>query len=99
MTTFSGTVNFLKVVARRVQYGLEPFRRYNMLHSFTPDGPFDFPVRNQQALQIKAMCRAFRYREVPLTPGEMDLQDMTNIDAIKESIQKGGQKIQLDTDQ
>ena len=95
LTTFSGTVDYLKVVARKGQYGLEPMQRYNGLHGFSPEGPFDFPVHNQQALQMDAMCRAFRNHEVPLTPGEMGLQDMTIIDAIRESVRKNGQKISL----
>ncbi len=96
MTTFAGSVNFLKINAIEGQYALEPFSNYGGLHGFIHDGTFDFPKMNQQAAQMDAQCIAFREGKVSRTPGEEGLRDMIIIDAIRESVNKGGQKIKLD---
>ena len=41
------------------------------------------------------MCRAIMEGKPSLTPGEEGLRDMIIIDAIKESIKKGGKKVML----
>lgn len=96
MTTFAGSVNFLKISALKGQYGLEPFSGYGGLHGFSPDGSFDYPKMNQQAAQMDAQCAAFKEGRPTRTPGEEGLRDMIIIDAIKESVQKNGKKIMLE---
>ncbi|MBT3383620.1 MAG: Gfo/Idh/MocA family oxidoreductase [Prolixibacteraceae bacterium] len=96
MTTFAGSVNFLKINAEKGEYGLEPFSGYKGLHGFLPHGKkFDFPEKHQQAHQMDEMCRAIMEGKPSLTPGEEGLRDMIIIDAIKESIKKGGKKVML----
>ncbi len=96
MTTFAGNVNFLKINAEKGEYGLEPFQSYGGLHGFLPGGEtFDFTEPHQQARQMDEMCKAIMKGQPSKTPGEEGLRDMIIIDAIKESIEKGGKRIQL----
>jgi glucose-fructose oxidoreductase len=96
MATFSSGINFLKVHAQRGGYGLEPFQGYSGLHGFLPGGEtFDFPEKHQQAVQMDEMCKAIMDGRSSLSPGEEGLRDMMIVDAIKESIKKGGGKINL----
>lgn len=96
MTTFAGSVNFLKVNAQKGEYGLEPFQAYSGLHGFLPRGEkFDFRGKHQQAHQMDEMCKAIMEGKPSLTPGEEGLRDMIIVDAIKESQRNGGKKIML----
>ena len=96
MTTFAGSVNYLKINAGKGEYGLEPFQQYSGLHGFLPGGKkFDFPEKHQQAVQMDEMCKAIMEGRPSLTPGEEGLRDMIIVDAIKESIRQGGKRIQL----
>jgi len=96
MTTFAGSVNYLRINAQKGEYGLEPFQAYNGLHGKLPGGKtFDFTEKHQQAHQMDEMCRAIIDGRPSLTPGEEGLRDMVIVDAIKESIRKGGKKILL----
>ena len=89
-------ISFLKINAEKGEYGLEPFSGYKGLHGFLPHGKkFDFPEKHQQAHQMDEMCRAIMEGKPSLTPGEEGLRDMIIIDAIKESIKKGGKKVML----
>ncbi|MBN1821804.1 MAG: Gfo/Idh/MocA family oxidoreductase [Prolixibacteraceae bacterium] len=96
MTTFSSSVNFLKINAQKGGYGLEPFQGYSGQHGFLPRGEkFDFPEKHQQAVQMDEMCKAIMDGRPSLTPGEEGLRDMVIVDAIKESCKQGGKKIKL----
>jgi len=69
---------------------------YNGLHGFLPRGEtFDFPVMNQQAAQMDGMCLSIMEKKPSITTGEEGLRDMIIIDAIRESVSKGGKKIML----
>jgi len=66
------------------------------LHGFLPRGEtFDFPEKHQQAVQMDEMSKAIMEGRPSLTPGEEGLRDMVIVDAIKESVKKGGKKINL----
>ena len=97
LASFGGRVNFLIINAMRGTYGLEPFMDYSGLHGFLPNGKtFDFEMpKRQQALQMESMCEAIKEGRPSKTPGEEGLRDMVIVDAIKESIKKGGTKISL----
>ncbi len=95
-TTLAANVNFLNINAERGEYGLRPFSGYGGIHGFLPDGKsFDFPEMNQQAAQMDEMCLSIIEKRPCKTPGEEGLRDMIIIDAIRESVQKGGKRIVL----
>jgi len=94
--SFGGSVNFLNINAEKGEYGLRPFMNYSGLHGFLPRGEtFDFPVMNQQAAQMDGMCLSIMEKKPSITTGEEGLRDMIIIDAIRESVSKGGKKIML----
>lgn len=96
LTTFAANVNFLTVNAQKGEYGLRPFSGYGGLHGYLPNGEtFDFPVMNQQAAQMDEMCLSIMEKRPSPTPGEEGLHDMIIIDAMRESVAKGGMKIIL----
>lgn len=96
LTTFAANVNFLTVNAQKGEYGLRPFSGYGGLHGYLPNGEtFDFPVMNQQAAQMDEMCLSIMEKRPSPTPGEEGLRDMIIIDAMRESVAKGGMKIIL----
>jgi len=95
-TTFAANVNFLKIHSQKGSYGLTPFSAYGGLHGFLPNGEaFDFPVMNQQARQLDEMCLTIKEKRPSKTPGEEGLRDMIIIDAMRESVRKGGLRIVL----
>lgn len=96
LTTFAANVNFLNVNAQQGEYGLRPFSGYGGIHGFLPKGEtFDFPVMNQQAAQIDEMCLSIMEKRASKTTGEEGLRDMVIIDAICESVRKGGIRVVL----
>lgn len=96
LTTFAANVNFLHINAQKGEYGLKPFSGYNGLHGFLPNGQgFDFTEKHQQGNQMDQMCLAIMEKRPSLTPGEEGLRDMIIIDAIRESVRKGGARIAL----
>jgi glucose-fructose oxidoreductase len=95
-TTFSANINFLNITTQQGDYGLKPFSGYGGIHGYLPDGKsFDFPEMNQQAAQMDEMCLAIMEKRPSKTPGEEGLRDMIIIDAIRESVRKGGARIVL----
>jgi len=95
-TSFAANVNFLNINAQKGEYGLNPFSGYGGIHGYLPQGEkFDFPEMNQQAKQMDEMCLAFMEKRPSRTPGEEGLRDMIIIDAMRESVRKGGARIVL----
>jgi len=95
-TTFASGIHFLAINAEKGEYGLKPFSGYGGIHGFLPNGEtFDFPQVNQQAAQMDAQCLAIMENHPSDTPGEEGLRDMIIIDAIYESVRKGGARITL----
>ncbi|HLN71701.1 MAG TPA: Gfo/Idh/MocA family oxidoreductase [Prolixibacteraceae bacterium] len=96
LTSFAANVNFLTINAQKGEYGLKPFSGYGGIHGFLPnEQTFDFPEKHQQASQMDQMCLAIMEKRPSLTPGEEGLRDMVIIDAIRESVKKGGARIEL----
>lgn len=96
LTSFASNVNFLTVNAQKGEYGLKPFSGYGGIHGFLPNGQtFDFTEKHQQGQQMDQMCLAIMEKRPSLTPGEEGLRDMIIIDAIRESVKKGGARIAL----
>ena len=96
LTTFAANVNFLTINAQKGEYGLRPFSEYDGLHGFLPNGQtFDFPNMNQQAAQMDEMCLSIMEKRASSTTGDEGLRDMIIIDAMRESVRKGGARIVL----
>lgn len=96
LTTFAANVNFLNINAQKGEYGLRPFSGYGGLHGYLPNGgSFDFPEMNQQASQMDEMCLSIIEKRPSRTTGEEGLRDMIIIDAMRESVRKGGARIVL----
>jgi len=96
LTTFASNAHFLSINAQKGEYGLKPFSGYGGIHGFLPNGEtFDFPKMNQQAAQMDGMCLSIMEKRPSLTPGEEGLRDMIIIDAMQESVRKGGTRIVL----
>lgn len=96
LTTFAANVNYLTINAQKGEYGLNPFSGYGGLHGLLPNGQtFDFPSMNQQAAQMDEMCLSIMEKRPSPTPGEEGLRDMIIIDAMRESVRKGGARIVL----
>jgi glucose-fructose oxidoreductase len=96
LTTFASNAHFLTINAQKGEYGLKPFSSYGGLHGFLPNGEtFDFPQMNQQAAQMDEMCLSIIENRPSRTPGEEGLRDMIIIDAMRESVKKGGARIVL----
>lgn len=95
-TTFASGIHFLTINAEKGEYGLRPFSGYGGIHGFLANGEtFDYPQMNQQAAQMDAMCQAIMEKRPSATPGEEGLRDMIILDAIRESVKKGGTRIAL----
>jgi glucose-fructose oxidoreductase len=95
-TTFASGIHFLTINAEKGEYGLKPFSGYGGIHGLLPNGEtFDYPQMNQQAAQMDAQCLAIMENRPSATPGEEGLRDMIIIDAIYESVRKGGARIVL----
>ncbi|HET6557264.1 MAG TPA: Gfo/Idh/MocA family oxidoreductase, partial [Prolixibacteraceae bacterium] len=96
LTTFAANVNFLNIYTPKGEYGLKPFSGYGGQHGYLPNGQtFDFPEKHQQGHQMDQMCLAILEERPSLTPGEEGLRDMIIIDAMRESVKKGGARITL----
>lgn len=50
---------------------------------------------NQQSKQMDEMCLSIMDKRPSKTPGEEGLRDMVIIDAMRESVRKGGKRIIL----
>ncbi|HEY3370954.1 MAG TPA: Gfo/Idh/MocA family oxidoreductase [Prolixibacteraceae bacterium] len=96
LTTFASNAHFLNINCQKGEYGLKPFSGYGGIHGYLPNGQtFDFPAMNQQAAQMDEMCLSILEKRPSLTTGEEGLRDMIIIDAIRESVRKGGARIAL----
>lgn len=96
LTTFAANVNYLTINATKGEYGLRPFSGYGGIHGFLPDGKtFDFPEMNQQTAQMDEMCLSIMEKRPSRTTGEEGLRDMIIIDAMRDSVRKGGARIVL----
>ncbi|MEZ4811048.1 MAG: Gfo/Idh/MocA family oxidoreductase [Allomuricauda sp.] len=77
-------------------FELDPASTYIPLAGRTSNGPLEFRQESQQKLQMDDFAKHVLLGTPNLAPGEMGKRDMVIVQAIYESIAKGGQKIQLD---
>jgi len=95
-TSHNMSMNDLYVSCENGWYRLEPAHSYGPIKGQTSDGVMDFPVVNQQAQQMDDFALHILEGAPNLAPGEMGLRDMQIIEAVYESIAKGGKRVDLD---
>ena len=78
-------------------FRLQPANNYGPLSGETSNGDtIKFPHESQQKLQMDDFAKHVLFGEPNKAPGEMGKRDMMIVEAIYESIAKGGQNITLD---
>lgn len=96
MTSHNISANRLFASCERGWFELDPASTYIPLAGRTSSGILDFPQESQQKLQLDDFAKHILFEDPNLAPGEMGKRDMMIVEAIYESIAKGGEKIKLD---
>ena len=95
-TSFGKSTNYLDVDCEDGWYRLRPFQSYNGVQGETSDGTRLPPDPNhQQARQMDQEALAILENRKPIAPGQEGLRDIRIINAIMESSDKGGERIEL----
>ena len=94
-TSHSFGMNFLDVRYERGWARLEPFQSYRGIRGMSSAGPLEYPVINQQAAQMDEDAACIMEDKPMRVPGEDGLKDMIVVDAIYDSIARGGETIAL----
>ncbi|RVU03059.1 Gfo/Idh/MocA family oxidoreductase [Mucilaginibacter limnophilus] len=88
-SSYNNDWGYLKVMAQKGEFGLEPAFGYGGIKGFTPEGPMPFPQINQQAAQMDDFALCVLNKKPTRVPGEEGVKDMKIIDAIYRSIASG----------
>lgn len=96
-TSHNCNVNRLYASCAKGWFELSPANNYGPLSGHTSDGKsIEFPHESQQKLQMDGFANYIMNGGKHLAPGEMGKRDMIIVEAIYESIRKGGQRVELD---
>ncbi len=95
MTSHNIRANRLFASCERGWFELDPASTYIPLAGRTSKGTLDFPQESQQKLQMDDFAKHILFNSPNMAPGEMGKRDMVIVEAIYESISKGGQKVKL----
>ena len=96
-TSHNCNVNRLYASCADGWFELNPANNYGPLSGRTSDGKtIEFPHESQQKLQMEGFARYVKEGGKNLAPGAMGKRDMIIVEAIYESIRKGGERIALD---
>ncbi|WP_136465284.1 Gfo/Idh/MocA family protein [Flagellimonas onchidii] len=95
MTSHNISTNRLFASCERGWYELDPASTYIPLAGRTSQGELNFPQESQQKLQMDDFAKHILFDQPNKAPGEMGKRDMIIVEAIYESISKGGKKIPL----
>ncbi|UII75967.1 Gfo/Idh/MocA family oxidoreductase [Flagellimonas sp. HMM57] len=96
MTSHNISANRLFASCERGWFELDPASTYIPLAGRTSSGTLDFPQESQQKIQMDDFAKHILLNAPNLAPGEMGKRDMMIVEAVYESIAKGGEKIKLD---
>lgn len=96
MTSHNVRANRLFASCQNGWFELDPASTYIPLAGRTSQGKLNFPQESQQKLQMDDFAKHVLFNNPNIAPGEMGKRDMIIVEAIYESISKGGQKIKLD---
>ncbi|MEM9325040.1 MAG: Gfo/Idh/MocA family oxidoreductase [Bacteroidota bacterium] len=94
-TTYAFGVHRLWAYSKRQRFGISPAYGYDGKKGETPDGPMNFPQVREQANHMDDFAQCLKEDRPTRTPGEMGMQDLRIIEAIYESIRKGGAKVDI----
>ncbi|GLU45066.1 Gfo/Idh/MocA family protein [Allomuricauda sp. NBRC 101325] len=95
-TSHNFNANAMYVSGTSGWFQLQPANNYGPLSGRTSKGEeIKFPHESQQKLQMDDFAKHVLFDEPNIAPGEMGKRDMMIVEAIYESIAKGGQKIAL----
>lgn len=95
MTSHNISANRLFASCNNGWFELDPASTYIPLAGRTSRGKLDFPQESQQKLQMDDFAKHVLFNTPNRAPGEMGKRDMIIVEAIYESIAKGGQEIKL----
>lgn len=95
MTSHNVRANRLFASCQNGWFELDPASTYIPLAGRTSRGRLDFPQESQQKLQMDDFAKHILLDSPNIAPGEMGKRDMMIVEAIYESISKGGQKVKL----
>jgi glucose-fructose oxidoreductase len=97
ITSHNCNVNRLYASCERGWFELNPANNYGPLSGRTSDGKtIEFPHESQQKLQMDGFAQHILEGITNIAPGAMGKRDMIIVEAIYESIRKGGEKVMLD---
>ena len=95
-TSHNVNLNRMHVSCKKGWFELNPANNYGPLKGWTSSGQeIKFPHKRQQALQMDDFAKHILKDEINRVPGEMGKRDMIIVEAIYQSIQEGGKKINL----
>jgi Predicted dehydrogenases and related proteins len=95
-TSFGKSTNYLDVTCADGGYRLRPFQSYSGVQGETSDGTRLRPSgQDQQARQMDHDARALKEGSDPIVPGEEGLADIRIVNAIMESSEQDGARIEL----
>ncbi|MDX1638627.1 MAG: Gfo/Idh/MocA family oxidoreductase [Balneolaceae bacterium] len=95
-TSFGKSMNYLDVNCTDGWYYLRPFQSYSGVEGRTSDGTLLPPnPGHQQARQMDNEALAIKENREPVVPGEEGLRDIRIVQAIMESSEQGGARIEL----
>ncbi|MEP4948887.1 MAG: Gfo/Idh/MocA family oxidoreductase, partial [Flavobacteriaceae bacterium] len=95
MTSHNISANRLFASCDSGWFELDPASTYIPLAGRTSHGPINFEQESQQKLQMEDFAKHILFSNPNRAPGEMGKRDMIIVEAIYESISKGGQKVKL----
>ncbi len=94
-TSFASGMNYLETRFRQGWYRLSPFSSYRGIKGEGSQGELNFPVINQQAMQMNETAQRILDGRPMRVPGEEGLRDMVIVEAIWKSIARNGAKVSL----
>jgi predicted dehydrogenase len=88
-SSYADNMNFLKAEAEKGIFELTSAYNYTGQKGYTPEGPMNFTLINQQARQMDAFAVAVNNKQKTIVPGEMGRRDVKYLQAIYEAMRMG----------
>jgi predicted dehydrogenase len=88
-TSYEDQVSYLKAEAEKGTFELTNAFSYNGIQGRTPEGAMNFPVVNQQALQMDDFALCVKNDKTTKVPGELGMRDVYLIRKVYEAAETG----------
>ena len=88
-TSYADSMNYMHAEAVKGKFGLTSAFNYTGQKGYTPEGPMNFPLINQQARQMDDFAMAIKNQRASPVPGEMGRRDVRIIQSIYEAMNTG----------